>query len=130
MSFTGAWKVLPMVSAVGCHGNRQRRPARLRGEPAGGVLERGVQSRVGVCAVPVAAAQGAEHHVAAGDGAAMLDLQVHGVEVDLQRSFIVERLGAGVAAHAAFTRGRPVPALVRPRGICDRRTETPLVVFS
>lgn len=119
-----------MVSVVGCHGNGQRRPARLSGESAGGVLERGVQARVGVCAVPVAAAQGAEHHVAAGDRAAVLDLQVHGVEVDLQRSFIVERLGAGVAAHAAFTRGRSVPALVCSRGICGRRTETLLVVFS
>lgn len=79
---------------------------RLSGESAHRVLRCRVQSRVGVCAVAVAAAQRAEHHVAAVDSAAVLDLQVHRVKVDLQRSFIVERLGAGIAAHATFTQRR------------------------
>uniref|UniRef100_A0A3B3TRL5 THAP domain-containing protein 1 n=1 Tax=Poecilia latipinna TaxID=48699 RepID=A0A3B3TRL5_9TELE len=45
-----------------------------------------VQPRVRVGAVPVAAAQGAEHHGAAQNGAAVFDLQVDGVVVDLQGS--------------------------------------------
>lgn len=46
----------------------------------------GVQSRVRVGAVSVPAPQRAEDHGAACDGAAVFDLQVDGVVVDLQSS--------------------------------------------
>lgn len=59
----------------------QRVSVRLRLSAAGCV-----QPRVRVGAVPVAAAQRAEHHGAAQNGAAVFDLQVDGVVVDLQGS--------------------------------------------
>ena len=46
-----------------------------------------VQPRVRVGAVAVSAAQRAEDHGAAGNCAAMFDLQVDGIVVDLQRSY-------------------------------------------
>lgn len=54
----------------------------------------------------VAAPQGAEEHVAALDCAAVFDLKVHGIVVDLQRSPIVERFPARATADARLWHGR------------------------
>lgn len=45
---------------------------------------------------------GAKDHIAAFNGAPMFDLQVNGVIMDFESTFVIERLPTRVAEHSSF----------------------------
>ena len=53
----------------------------------------------------VPAAEGAKDHIAAFNGAPMFDLQVNGVIMDFESTFVIERLPTRVTEHSSLPGG-------------------------
>ena len=102
------WRRHPAAGAPGALRGSQRQAAPQVSVPVVSVHGH-VQPGIGVGAVAVAAPQGAEHHVAAFDGALVLDLQMDGVVVDLQRALVIEGLLTCGTEHPAFLCAQAVP---------------------
>ena len=64
-----------------------------------------MKARVRVRTVAVPAAEGAKDHIAAFNGAPMFDLQVNGVIMDFESTFIIERLPTRVTEHSSLPGG-------------------------